>query len=99
MEIREKFYLILSLMNVSFAPQFKRQFKKLVPALKEEAFEKIQLFEKIENHGALRVHKLHGSLSGKLSFWVNYRYRIVFMWEVQNKSAILLTIGDHALYD
>lgn len=86
-------------MHVAFAPQFRRQFKKLPRPLKEEAAEKIEKFMSIENHAQLRVHKLKGELAGRLSFSVNYRYRIIFMWEVQNESAILLAIGDHALYD
>lgn len=86
-------------MEVSFAPQFKRQFKKLVPFLQEETYEKIELFKQLSNHSALRVHKLHRPFSGKLSFWVNYRYRIIFQWEKMGESAILLTVGDHALYD
>ena len=28
-----------------------------------------------------------------------FENRIIFMWEKQDESAILLAIGDHALYD
>ncbi len=86
-------------MRIALAPQFKRQFKKLPKTLQEEAVEKMELFRDPENHSTLRVHKLHGKLDGRLSFSVNYRYRIIFMWEVMNESAIMLAIGDHALYD
>jgi plasmid maintenance system killer protein len=86
-------------MEVAFKASFIRQFKKLPNTLQEEAHEKIALFKDSKNHAQLRVHKLKGELAGKLSFSVNYRYRIIFMWEVQNTSAILLAIGDHALYE
>lgn len=86
-------------MNVALAPQFKRQFKKLPAALQEEAVEKIEQFKNADNHASLRVHKLKGELASRLSFSVNYRYRIIFMWETPNTSAILLAIGDHTLYD
>jgi plasmid maintenance system killer protein len=86
-------------MHIAFAPQFQRQFKKLPKALQEESFDKIELFKNPKNHPALRVHKLKGELSGKLSFSVNYRYRIVFIWEITNKSAILMAIGDHTVYE
>lgn len=85
-------------MDVSFAPQFRRQFKKLQKPLQEEALEKIEQFKSVENHPGLRVHKLSGRMEGRLSFSVNYRYRIVFMWEKQNESAILLAVGDHSIY-
>jgi addiction module RelE/StbE family toxin len=85
-------------MQVSFTPQFRRQFKKLSQALQEEAFEKMERFEDLDQHEALRVHKLKGRMEGRWSFSVNYRYRIVFMWEIKNESAVLLAIGDHAVY-
>ena len=86
-------------MQVSLTPQFRRQFRKLPQTLREEAFEKIELFKDTEAHTRLKVHKLHGKFKNYYSFSVNYQYRVVFMWEVQNKSAILLAIGDHAAYD
>jgi len=86
-------------MEIAFAPQFRRQFKKLPKALQEEVLEKIELFRNIANHPALRVHKLKGELADRLSFSVNYRYRILFLWEMPKKSAILLAVGDHAVYD
>lgn len=87
------------MVEVSYKPSFIRQFKKLPQALQEEALDKIELFKDPENHAYLRVHKLKGWLEADYSFSVNFRYRIVFMWEVRNKSAILLAIGDHAVYD
>ena len=86
-------------MEVSSTPQFRRQFRKLPHALQEEALEKILLFGDPGAHGQLRVHKLTGRLGGRYSFSVNYRYRIVFMWEKPRASAILLAIGDHSIYD
>jgi len=85
-------------MDVAFTPQFRRQFKKLQKLLQEEALEKIEQFKNTEHHPALRVHKLTGRMEGRLSFSVNYRYRIVFMWEKQNESAILLAVGDHSIH-
>lgn len=86
------------MMEVSLSPQFRRQFRKLPRALQEETLEKIALFQKSESHEQLKVHKLHGRLQGRYAFSVNYSYRIVFMWEKPRVSAILLAIGDHALY-
>ncbi len=86
-------------MEIAYKPSFLRQFKKLPPRLQEEASEKIELFKDPSNHKALKVHKLKGDLAGRLSFSVNYKHRIVFAWEVQNKSAILLGFGDHSIYD
>ncbi len=83
---------------VSFKPGFIRQFNKLEPALQHEVISKIDLFKNKSSHASLRVHKLRGPLAGRWSFAVNYRYRIVFAWE-NPKSAVLLGIGDHAVYE
>ena len=85
-------------MQAGITPHFRRQFKKLPPALQEEAMDRIELFGDIQNHESLKVHKLHGALSGKWSFSVNYKYRIMFAWEIPQKSAVLMSIGDHSLY-
>jgi len=85
-------------MEVHFTPQFRRQFRKFEPLLQEEALEKIELFKDVKNHPRLKVHKLSGRLAGRMSFSVNYRYRILFRWEKRNESAILLSIGDHSVY-
>lgn len=84
--------------EVLYKPSFLRQLKKLPQELQDEAIDKIGLFCDLKNHETLRVHKLKGPLAGFLSFSVNYRYRIVFVWEERNKSAALLAIGDHTVY-
>ena len=87
-------------MEVFFTPRFKRAFKKLPEALQDEVNEKIQLFKNRRNHTRLRIHRLKGTLKGKYSFSVNYRYRIVFLYlHKDRKSIALLTVGDHNVYD
>lgn len=85
-------------MQVAVTPQFRRQFRKLPRALQEEALEKIELFGEAGDHPTLRIHRLHGELRGRWSFSVNYRYRILFVWERRYESAILIAIGDYSLY-
>lgn len=84
-------------MKVHFKPTFIKKFKKLESALQEEAFEKIELFKDIKNHKQLKVHKLNGVLSGRYSFSVNYKTRIVFSYLAKNE-AVLLAVGDHEVY-
>lgn len=84
-------------MNIVFSPTFIRKYKGFPPALQEEVKEKIALFRENPEHPFLRVHKLKGTLKGRHSFSVNYRYRIVFYYGT-NKEAILLTVEDPAVY-
>lgn len=84
-------------MIISFKPAFIRQFKNLESQLQEEIIEKIGLFKDPKNHKQLKVHKLRGYLSGRYSFSVNYKIRIVFSY-ISKKETVLLTIGDHDIY-
>jgi mRNA-degrading endonuclease YafQ of YafQ-DinJ toxin-antitoxin module len=86
------------MLRLIFSPRFTRNFKRLSNELQEEAFEKIALFKNIENHAALKVHKLHGQLKGSYSFSVNYKTRIVFDY-ISKTDVALLSIGDHEVYD
>ena len=86
-------------MEVAYKPSFLRQFKKLPKDLQSEAKEKITLFKEVSNHESLRVHALKGELRGYHSFSVNYKYRIVFEWERKGQVAVLMSIGDHSVYE
>lgn len=85
------------MLTVLYKPTFVRQYKKLPEALRQEAKEKIAIFRKNPNHPFLKTHKLKGKLKGFFSFSVNYAYRIIFSYESKNTS-VLLTIGDHQIY-
>ncbi|HEC32966.1 MAG TPA: type II toxin-antitoxin system mRNA interferase toxin, RelE/StbE family [Candidatus Kaiserbacteria bacterium] len=86
-------------MNISYAPQFRRQFRKLHPDLQEEVIEKIEVFKDSKNYKQLKVHKLKGMFKKHHSFSVNYQYRILFQYLDKGKSeAVLLVIGDHDVY-
>ena len=84
-------------MKVLYKPNFVRQYKKLNPELKEEIKEKIELFKKNPRHPFLKAHKLKEKLSDYFSFSVNYKYRIVYLYDSKN-TAVLLSVGDHDVY-
>lgn len=84
-------------LEISYKPTFVRQLKKLDPALQNEVVEQIALFTNPSNHSILSVNKLKGRLAGFHSFSVNFKYRVVFRYDGK-KEAVLLVIGDHAVY-
>ena len=85
------------MIEVNFTSSFVRDFDCLENDLADEVVEKIELFKNRKNHKLLKVHKLHGPLSGKWSFSVNYKARIVFEYDSKDEVA-LLKIGDHDVY-
>jgi mRNA-degrading endonuclease YafQ of YafQ-DinJ toxin-antitoxin module len=83
------------MIHITYAPSFVRRYKKLHIDLKAEVKEKIVLFQDVQNHPALKVHKLGGGLENTFSFSVNYKIRIIFEYgDVKNKANLLL-VGDH----
>lgn len=86
------------MLTVSFKPSFLRKMNGLDASFREEVIEKINLLKNIQNHKLLKVHKLHGPLSGTFSFSVNYKTRIVFQY-VSKTEVALLSIGDHDIYN
>ena len=84
-------------MEIEYKPTFIKQYACFESSLKEEMKEKIELFRNGKNHKQLKVHKLKGKLSKYYSFSVNYKYRIVFIYQSKSRAALLAT-GDHDVY-
>lgn len=83
--------------DIRYKPSFIRQFKKTNKDLQEEILETIELLKHSQNHQKIKVHKLSGKLKEFHSCSVNYRHRIVFMFE-KDVIIILLEVGNHDVY-
>ena len=87
-------------MEVLYTKSFIKSYDALPSSLKSEIKEKIILFCDTKNHNTLHVHKLHGHLKEQYSFYVNYTFRIVFIYTNDKpKKAILLAVGRHEVYN
>lgn len=86
-------------LSVEYSSDFVRKFKKLSKPQQDEAYERIEEFRNAANHKRLRVHKLKGTFKERLSFSVNYSDRIVFRFSKDKRTAYLLDIGDHTIYE
>ena len=85
------------MIKISYLPVFIRQFNKLENLLADEVVEKVELFKDQKNHDLLKVHKLHGRLKNRYSFYVNYKIRVVFCY-VSKDEVALLAVGGHEVY-
>ncbi|MEI6511002.1 MAG: type II toxin-antitoxin system mRNA interferase toxin, RelE/StbE family [Candidatus Uhrbacteria bacterium] len=86
-------------MEISYSPNFLREFHSLPSLLQEEVTEKLELFTSVTNHQALKVHKLSGRLRECHALSVNYQIRILFQFVGKPKRAYLLSVGDHDIYN
>lgn len=87
------------MIEVGYTASFLRRYKKLDIPTQQEARVAIEKFKDRKNHSVLKVHKLSGVLTGKLSFSINFSDRIIFEWSKDKKTAYFLDIGDHGIYE
>ena len=76
---------------------FKKHYRKLPERVKEEAKKKELAFRNDPFDSTLRTHKLHGVEKDAFAFWINYSYRIKFIF-LDEKCVLFLDIGSHDIY-
>jgi len=86
-------------MEIIYGSKFAREYKKLSNNLKDTAEEQEALFRKDPFDPKLKTHKLTDKLSGFLSFSIGYKYRIIFEFAKDNKTAYFYSVGGHDIYD
>jgi mRNA-degrading endonuclease YafQ of YafQ-DinJ toxin-antitoxin module len=85
------------MLEIKYSHYFLKKVSRLEDSLIEEIRDRLELLKDEGNHSKLKVHKLHGKLKGSLSFYVNYKIRIIF--EYTSKSVIVLEdVGGHDIY-
>lgn len=88
----------MGIRDIKTLPHFDRQYKKLPQAIKEQAKNKERIFRKDPFDSHLKTHKLHGRQSELWAFWINYSYRITFIFLSEN-AVLFLEIGAHDIYE
>ena len=87
----------MAIQEIKVSPLFEKHYKKLPKKIKEKAKEKEKIFRENPFHPLLRTHKLHGKYKDCWAFWIDYRYRIKFIFLSENK-VLFLDIGTHDIY-
>jgi mRNA-degrading endonuclease YafQ of YafQ-DinJ toxin-antitoxin module len=83
--------------RIEYSEKFLKSLKRLPKKLIEKAYEKEKIFRENPFHPLLRTHKLHGKDKDCWAFWVDYKYRIKFIFLSENK-VLFLDIGPHNIY-
>jgi mRNA-degrading endonuclease YafQ of YafQ-DinJ toxin-antitoxin module len=84
-------------LDIFYAPEFKRDYKKLPEALQLLLKTRGRLFQQDPFHALLHTHKLTGALAPYWSFSVDSRNRVLFRFLGEGQ-VMLLRVGDHSLY-
>lgn len=85
-------------MEIFYTPNFVRASKKLSDSLNSKTQEAIDIFRADINDPRLHLHKLHGRFQNCWAFSVDSKYRIIFRYGGKSE-VILITVGDHDIYD
>ena len=76
---------------------FEKHYRKLPQRVKEEAKGREPTFRENPFDLKLRTHKLHGKEKDAYAFWINYSYRIEFIF-LDEETVLFLDIGTHDIY-
>lgn len=76
---------------------FDKRYKKLPRKIKEKAKEREQIFRENAFDHRLRTHKLHGKEKETWAFWIDYTYRIKFVF-IDEEEVLFLDVGTHDIY-
>lgn len=83
--------------NVEYSHDFLKSLKRLPDRVVRQAEKKEKLFREDPFSPQLKVHKLSGRERDVWAFWINYSYRIKFVF-LHDKEVLFLDIGTHKIY-
>ncbi|OGZ32705.1 MAG: hypothetical protein A3H02_02970 [Candidatus Niyogibacteria bacterium RIFCSPLOWO2_12_FULL_41_13] len=78
-------------------PRFDKSYKKLPREIKEKVKQKEKIFRENPFDPRLKTHKLHGKEKEALAFWINYYYRVKFIF-LNDREVLFLDVGAHEIY-
>lgn len=82
------------LKNIFTHSRFEKNYRRLPKEIKPIAKEKEKIFRENPLDPRLKTHKLSGEYRETWAFWINYRYRIKFIF-LSGEEVLFLDIGTH----
>jgi mRNA-degrading endonuclease YafQ of YafQ-DinJ toxin-antitoxin module len=86
-----------SIKRIKISSRYKKSFRVLDPQIQEKTIEKINIFRENPFDSRLKTHKLHGKDKDCWTFWIDYKYRIKFIF-LSDTEILFLDIGPHNIY-
>lgn len=84
-------------MKIVYSKKFVSKYKKLSPELVRLAEKKEKIFKKDPFDSRLRTHKLTGALKRYWAFSLDYKHRVIVLFESKNE-AWFISVGTHNIY-
>ena len=83
--------------RIDYSKKFLKSLKKIPERIIDQAEEKEKIFRENSFNPVLKIHKLSGKDKDCWAFWVNYSYRIKFIFSKEDE-VLFLDIGQHDIY-
>lgn len=87
----------MKITRVEVTSRFKKSFRRLHPRIQRKAISKIKIFKENPFNPQLKTHPLFGKEKECWAFWVDYHYRIKFIF-LDGNEVLFLDIGPHDIY-
>ncbi len=87
----------MQITKIEVCPRYKKSFRNLSLEIQKRAIEKINIFRNNPFDPQLRTHPLSGEHKECWAFWINYTYRIEFIF-LSDKEVLFLNVGTHDIY-
>lgn len=84
--------------TVNYSRKFLKEMSKLPSRVIEQAKEKEKIFCFYPFDQSLKTHKLSGKDSECWAFWINYSYRVKFIF-INSAEVLFLEVGLHNIYN
>lgn len=82
------------MVEIELSSLFRRRFKKLNKELQSQAIEREKIFIANPFDNRLGTHKLHGKRKNEWAYWINYSYRIAFIF-LSGTRVLYTEVGTH----
>jgi len=83
--------------SIEYSEKFLKSLEKLPEKIIEKAGIKEKIFRENPFDSRLKTHKLHGEEKEAWAFWIDYVYRIKFIF-LSDEEVLFLDIGTHEIY-
>ena len=87
----------MKITSIKISSQYKKSFRKLPFRIGEKSILRIKIFEENFFDPRLRIHSLSGKEKECWAFWIDYHYRIKFIF-LNDEEVLFLDIGTHGIY-
>lgn len=83
--------------GIKYSTKFLKRLSRLPEGIVKKAKERERIFRENAFDPRLRTHKLHGKEKEMWAFWIDYTYRIKFIF-LNEEEILFLDVGTHDMY-